>query len=161
MDWDSVRVLMANYYGIGDVFVRKISNSGFKGILPKLAHAKIKPQDFEGLDQKALVLMRGAMIPALEKIKGIKGAKMVYSQWKGYLNKDSSDARRFKAFINKYDLDLEHVHTSGHATVEALKAFAGAVKAKTLVPIHTFYPKKYSELFCNVKTLKDGECFAI
>ena len=161
MDWDSVRVFMANYYGKGDVYVSKISDSAFKTILPELGRAKIKPQDFPKLKQKALVLMRGSMIPALEKIKGIQGAKVVYSQWQGYLKKDSYDSRRFKAFLDKYNLDLEYVHTSGHATLDDLKKFARAMNPKTIIPIHTFYADKYTELFKNVRVLNDGEVFTI
>lgn len=161
MNWGSIRVLIANYYGKGDIFVNKISDSGFKNILYNLAHAKIKPLDFPGLDKKALVLMRGSMIPALEKIPGIRGSKIVYSQWKGYLDKTSPDSRRFKAFVSKYELDLEHVHTSGHATVDKLKRFSIALNPKILVPIHTFKKEKYAELFNNVKVLNDGEEFQI
>jgi Predicted hydrolase of the metallo-beta-lactamase superfamily len=146
MDWDSVRVFIANYYGKGDVYVSKISDSVFKNLLPSLANTKIKPPDFPGLKEKTLVLMRGSMIPALEKIPGIRGLKIVYSQWKGYLDKDSSDSRKFKAFISKYELDLEHVHTSGHATVDKLKRFAAALNPKILIPIHTFEAKKISKL---------------
>ncbi len=161
MDWNSVRVFIANYYGKGDIYVNKINDSAFRRLLPQLARSKIKPLNFPKLDLKALVLMRGSMIPALEKIPGMKGSKMVYSQWRGYLEKDSADARRFKDFVSKYDLDLEHVHTSGHATVEALKTFANALNPKVLVPIHTFKKDKYPDLFNNVKILNDGEEFEI
>lgn len=161
MNWDSVRVLIANYYGTGDVFVRKIKESVFKNLLPNLAHAKIKPLDFPGLKEKALVLMRGSMIPALEKIPGIRGSKIVYSQWKGYLDKDSSDSRKFKAFVSKHELELEHVHTSGHATVDKLKRFAAALNPRVLIPIHTFEKNKYPGLFKNVRVLNDGEEFIL
>ncbi len=159
MDWDSVRVFIANYYGHGDVYVSKIADSAYKTLLPNLAQAKIKPVDFAELDQKALILMRGSMIPALEKIPGIKGSKMIYSQWKGYLDKDSVDAQKFKSFLNKNEMDLEHVHTSGHATVDKLKIFAEAIDPSCLIPIHTERGSRYKELFSRVKMLKDGETF--
>lgn len=161
MDWNSIRVFIANYYGKGDVYVNKINDSAFRRLLPQLARSKIKPLDFSGLDQKAIVLMRGSMIPALEKIPNIKGSKMVYSQWQGYLEKDSADAKRFKSFVSKYELNLEHVHTSGHATVEALKTFASALNPKILIPIHTFKKDRYPSIFNNVKILDDGEEFEI
>lgn len=161
MNWDSVRVFIANYYGKGDVYVSKISDSAFKSLLSGLGRTKIKPLDFSKLEKKAFILMRGSMIPALEKIPGIKGAKMIYSQWHGYLNKDSPDARRFKAFVSKYELDLEYVHTSGHATVDKLKRFAEALNPKVLIPIHTFASREYPKLFKNVKILEDGESFLL
>jgi ribonuclease J len=159
MDWDSVRIFIANYYGKGDVYVSKISDSAFKGLLPDIGRAKIKPLDFSGLEKKALVLMRGSMLPAIEKIPGIKESKMVYSQWQGYLKKDNADARRFKDFVSKYDMCLEHVHTSGHATVDKLKEFAAALNPERIIPIHTEHAELFKEFFWPVKILKDGEVF--
>lgn len=155
MDWDSVRVLIANYYGKGDVFVSKIAASAYKRLLPNLSRAKINPMDFGRLNQKALILMRTSMIPALEKISGIQGSKILYSQWQGYLDKESADAKKFKAFISKFALNLEHVHTSGHAVVVDLKKYADALKPAVLIPVHTFYPDRYMSAFKHVKILDD------
>jgi ribonuclease J len=159
MNWESVRVFIANYYGKGDVYVGKINNSTLKHLLLDLGRAKIKPMDFPSLDQKALVLMRSSMIPAIEKIPCIKGSTMVYSQWQGYLKKNNTDARRFNDFVCKYDMHLEHVHTSGHATVDKLKKFAAAINPKHIIPIHTERPQRFKEFFRDVKFLKDGERF--
>lgn len=158
MDWRSTRVFIANYYGKGDIYVSKINDSAFRHILPQLARAKIKPMDFSRLKQKAIVLMRGSMIPALEKIPNIKGSKMVYSQWQGYLEKDNPDARRLKEFVSKYDLDLEHVHTSGHATVDMLKQLKESMMPEIVIPIHTRYPDRFKHYFGkNVLTVSDGQ----
>ena len=159
MNWDSIRVFVANYYGRGDVYVSKISDSALKGLLPDIGRAKIKPMDFSGLEKKALVLMRGSMIPAIEKIPGIKGSRMVYSQWHGYLKKNNADAGIFKDFVSKYDMRLEHIHTSGHATVNKLKEFAAALKPKQIIPIHTEHAELFKDFSGPVKILKDGEAF--
>ena len=159
MDWDSVKVFVANYYGKGDVYVGKINDSEFKGLLLEIGRAKIKPNDFPGLNKKALVLMRGSMLPAIEKIPCIKGSKIVYSQWRGYIEKNSSEARKFNDFVRKYEMCLEHVHTSGHATVDKLKEFAAALKPKQIIPIHTEHAERFKEFFEPVKILKDGEVF--
>jgi len=157
MDWDSVRVFIANYYGKGDVYVNKINDSELKGLLPDIGRVKIKPLDFSGLEKKALVLMRGSMLPAIEKIPGIKDSRIVYSQWQGYLKKDSDDARRFKDFVGRHNMRLEYVHTSGHATVDKLKEFAAALKPNRIIPIHTEHAERFKEFFRPVKILKDGE----
>lgn len=161
MDWEKIRVFIANYYGKGDVYIKKISESSLKSLIPNLGRAKIKPYDFSDINSKAIVLMRNAMISVIQKIPGIKGAKLVYSQWKGYLERGNPEARKLYSFIDRYKLDLEFVHTSGHATVEDLKSFANALNPKTLIPIHTFESKKYPTIFKNVKILKDGEEFEI
>jgi mRNA degradation ribonuclease J1/J2 len=56
---------------------------------------------------------------------------------------------------------IEPVHTSGHAIIEDLQAFANALNPRVLIPIHTFEAKKYPELFENVKILEDGEEYLI
>ena len=64
---------------------------------------------------------------------------------------------KFKDYCKHKEIEIESVHTSGHATIEDLQAFANALKPKTLIPIHTFERERYSSLFANVKILDDGE----
>lgn len=49
----------------------------------------------------------------------------------------------------------EHSHV-GHADIYDLKRFAAAVDAARLVPIHTFLPERFTELFQNVAHTEDG-----
>ena len=84
-----------------------------------------------------------------------KGAKLIYSMWEGYLTE------KFKDYCKDKQIEIESVHTSGHATIEDLKAFAKALNPKTLVPIHTFASESYPELFENVKILHDKEAMEI
>jgi len=41
--------------------------------------------------------------------------------------------------------------------VEDLQSFAKAINPKMLVPIHTFSPDKYTDLFDNVRLVNDGD----
>ncbi len=164
MDWGSVRVLIADYgrKQRGDIYVNKIAHSAFKGLIPALGRAKIKPQDFSELKQSALVLMRNTMIPVIEKMPGIQGSKLVYSQWQGYLKKDNADIAKFKAFLVNHDLELEHVHTSGHATVSVLQAQVAGLAPKCVIPIHTQHPSRYRELWGDlVRSPVNGEMFEL
>lgn len=75
---------------------------------------------------------------------------LVYSMWEGYL-------RKSKEFWERYQVPIIEVHSSGHAYIEELKDFVMAMKARYIIPIHTFYPEKYSEHFgSNVKIIKDN-----
>lgn len=160
MDWDGVRVFIADYYGKRDIYINKIADSEFRRILPGLGRAKLKPSGFPSLKQKAVVLMRNTMIPAVTQIPDIKGCKLVYSQWKGYLDKrDKPDVKKFKAFVSKYDIDLEYIHTSGHATVNKLQELATVIAPRKVIPIHTNLPKEYKNVFPNVLELQDGQSF--
>lgn len=57
-----------------------------------------------------------------------------YSQWRGYLKQPDGIALR--SWFDEGGARAAHTHTSGHASVADLKAFAAAMKPKMLVPIH-------------------------
>ena len=72
--------------------------------------------------------------------------------WHGYLER--SDLIQF---LKAYEVPIKEIHTSGHAYVSQLKGLADALKPRFIIPMHTFYPEKYADLFSNVIQLKDGE----
>ena len=160
VEWDNIGVFIANY-GHGDIYINKISNSSsLKDIIPGLGRKKIKALDFGGLKQKSLLLMRNTMIPVVEKIPQIKGSTLIYSQWAGYITRKTADAEKTCEFIRRNNLHMEHIHTSGHATLEMLKEFAIRVKARQIIPIHTEYPGRFKEHFGNtVVRHEDGQRF--
>jgi ribonuclease J len=157
IEWDSIRVFVANY-GEGDIYVNKIAKSSHKEMIISIGRKKIKIFDFAHLQQKSLLLMRNTMIPVVEKIPQIRGATLIYSLWKGYIEKDNPDAKKFREFVKRNHLTVEHIHTSGHAALEQLKIFAKKVNAKQIVPIHTERPEKFKEHFGNtVVRYNDGQ----
>lgn len=161
IEWDNIRVFIANY-GRGDIYINKISNSTLKVIIPSLGRKKIKAGDFCSLKQKALLLMRNTMIPVVEKIPQIQGSTLIYSQWSGYLTRDTPDAKKCQEFISRNNLHIEHIHTSGHATLKILQEFAIKVNPRQIIPIHTQYPEKYEEHFGNtVARYEDGQRFEV
>lgn len=64
---------------------------------------------------------------------------------------------KFIATCEALNVPMETIHTSGHADIQDLQRYANAVAPKRLVPIHTFFPERFSELFSNVNTIEDGE----
>lgn len=118
---------------------------------------KIKDLETNKNKNKILMLSRdNSIFPRMVKeLDDVAGAKIIYSMWDGYLKPD------FEEYCAKKGLIIEKVHTSGHATIEDLKAFSDVLKPKVLIPIHTFEAEKYPDLFQNVKLLKDGELFLI
>jgi len=161
IEWDNIRVFVANY-GRGDIYINKIAKSEREKMMISIGRKKIKAFDFTILKQKALLLMRNTMIPVVEKIPQIKGSTLIYSQWEGYIKKDTLDAKKFRDFIKRNDLGIEYIHTSGHATLEKLKEFAAKVKARQIVPIHTEYPERFKEHFGDtVVCYNDGHCFGV
>jgi ribonuclease J len=91
----------------------------------------------------------------IKNISDPEGAKIIYSMWEGYLTD------KFKNFCSDKKIEIEQVHTSGHAVLNDLRCFAKVLSPKCLVPIHTFEAARYSEFFENVKIVNDGESFLI
>ena len=72
------------------------------------------------------------------------------------------DAKKFRKFINRNNLNIEHIHTSGHATLERLKEFAAKMNAEQIVPIHTEYPWRFKGYFGSAVVYhKDGQYFEV
>jgi len=62
-----------------------------------------------------------------------------------------------KAWFDDGGAKLTHIHTSGHASVADLKAFAAAVNPRMLLPIHGVAWDSDAEGFANIVRLRDGE----
>ncbi len=150
-----------NWKNIRVKFLKSHADSLAQNASVKLLYAynarKIEIDEINAIKDKVLMLARdNSIFPMLVRnIKGIEGAKIIYSMWDGYLTD------KFKNFIDQKGLDIETVHTSGHAAVIDLKAFASAVNPRVLVPIHTFHSDRYSEMFENVQVLGDGEMLEV
>ena len=82
----------------------------------------------------------------------------IYSQWLGYLKGDNPDYKRIQNFTPK---DFEYLHTSGHATPEAIKNVIETTNAKVIIPIHTEGKDKIKELTDKAVILEDNEEFII
>src|SRR3989339_660120 len=153
--WRNIRIFIENYYGKGDIFVAKLKNTEYKYLIKEFGRRKIMALEIGNENQKSIILMRNSMIPAIEKIPNIKDSTVIYSQWKGYVEKKNETAETFKKFIKTNNLKIKFVHTSGHAVVEDLKRFENAIKPKRTIPIHTFHKEEYKNIFPNVLELED------
>ncbi len=150
-DWKNIRIKFLRYHA------DMLAKAGYRDLLFIYNRSKIDMFEVNRKKDKILMLARdNSIFPnILKNIDNPKGSTVIYSMWKGYLTEE------FKEYCNKKGLNIEPVHTSGHATLEDLKAFAGALKPKVLIPIHTFEPEKYPDLFNNVRLLNDGDVFKL
>ena len=90
----------------------------------------------------------------LERAGCLKGARLIYSLWEGYLKQE-----RLKPFHNrmrKHQIPMTIIHTSGHASVADLQRLAKAIQQRSLVPIHSANPSGFRGRFQNVMLQKDG-----
>jgi len=121
----------------------------------KFREAKITKEEFFSLKHKMLVKDSYMMRNIFQNKMLLKDTSVIFSMWEGYL-KDQ------KPFWDRNQVNIIKVHTSGHAYVEDLVKFAGALKPKNIIPIHTENADKYEGLFkSNIIKLEDGEKFEV
>jgi ribonuclease J len=84
-------------------------------------------------------------------------AALIWSMWDGYKEKQEKTLAR----IEKTGTQMKDLHTSGHADIPTLQKFAQTLNPKIIIPMHTQNPKKYKELFDNVRLAADNEVIKI
>jgi ribonuclease J len=135
---------------------QRLKETGNKNILYQFKEFKIIKEEIGIQKDKIVMVVRPSMQKDLEKIEGIEGGNLVYSMWKGYL--DKPDTKKFIDYLTSRQFSLVKIHTSGHADKETLKEMVDAIKPKNIVPIHTFHGSIYKKIFSTpVVELKDGE----
>jgi ribonuclease J len=78
----------------------------------------------------------------------------VWSMWDGYLTEPSG--KRLTTMLADAGVDLRHLHTSGHASVPALRRLVDALAPQRVVPIHSEGGDRYADLFPRVDQQLDG-----
>ncbi|NMM36003.1 MAG: MBL fold metallo-hydrolase [Glaciimonas sp.] len=124
-------------------------------LLQRHSSHRVFPEHLRALGPKGVLLFRPLMMRDLDQADALEGAGFVYSQWQGYLERGSYT--EMEVWLEKHEIPLTYIHTSGHASPGDLKRFAEALSPKALVPIHSFAPEKYAGLFSNVVYRNDGE----
>ena len=120
-----------------------------------------------GMDAKDLVagryvmMLRSALIPDYKSAKVAPEADDAYnfSMWRGYLKEDYH--REALEWCEAGGSAIAYIHTSGHASPADLRAFAGALQPKVVIPVHGEAWDEHCDGFGNVKRLSDGERYPI
>ncbi len=113
------------------------------------------------LAPRAAMLFRPAMAPDIDLMPGVwTGARMIWSQWEGYLPNPANQA--FRAKLEERGVGLQVIHTSGHASIVDLQRLVNACAPDVLVPVHTFAGDRYAALFgATVRRRADGEWWEV
>lgn len=115
--------------------------------------------ELNNVANSSVMLFRPSMTNDLDRADCLEGASLIYSLWPGYLKDERY--QWFRDWLEKHQIPLTHCHTSGHAPVSDLQRLAGAISAKRLVPIHSFEPNAYPDLFKNVEIRSNGEIWSV
>ncbi|MBQ8677105.1 MAG: MBL fold metallo-hydrolase, partial [Alphaproteobacteria bacterium] len=107
---------------------------------------------------KYVIMLGGPIFNILKNGSLInENTSFIYSMWEGY--KELYQERL--SLMKEKQVPMFDIHTSGHADIPTLKQFAAALKPKKIVPIHTFFPEQFKEMFDNTELHKDNEIFEI
>lgn len=120
---------------------------------------RLFPEQLKPNASKLVMLFRAPMLEDLERADCLGGSRLIWSQWHGYLQNETG--RELLAAMTRHDIPVEHIHTSGHASIVDLKRFSAAVAPRRLVPIHSFETQRFPEFFANVEARRDGEWWAV
>lgn len=121
----------------------------------KFKSAKITYEEMRELRNRLVVKDTYLTRKIFSRKKDLENTTLIYSLWSGYLPE-------VKPFWDRNNVAVIEVHCSGHAYVDDLEEFVRAIAPNFTVPIHTFFPERYSEsLGSNVKIVGDGEMVEI
>jgi len=137
----------------------QIKNNKWFDRLKTHAKNRIFIENLQAIADHSVLLFRPLHIWDLEKADLLNDAVYIYSQWEGYWEQDSNAYVR--EWLAMHNIPKQSIHTSGHASPSDLKRFAEALAPSRIVPIHTFRPEKYGELFNNVELHTDGEVWEV
>ena len=139
---------------------RRITQEGREELMYRYKSYKITRKEISDQSGEIMMMVRPSMLKDLELIRNIEGATFIYSLWEGYLPEDAM--QKMMIFIKKKKMKFYQVHTSGHAEIDTLKKVVRKLKPGKIVPIHTFHPDKYDDLFSQkIEQVSDGEVFEV
>jgi ribonuclease J len=110
--------------------------------------------EMRGCMSRILVQIRPGMQSDLRAIGGLEGSVLIYSQWAGYM--EEKPTKDFLCAIRAMGIDVVQLHTSGHATVNALQRLVDILQPKTLIPIHTEHAEQFGRFGVPLENLSDG-----
>lgn len=148
-DWNDVKVYIPAFQR------RMMVRNNIAPIVDAYKGRRIFPEKLPEEAGKSVMIIRPWMLADLEAVGALDGARAIWSQWDGYLVEETG--QKFTARCNKLGVPFESIHTSGHADISTLKKLASALCPQRLIPIHTFFPGQFPELFDNVTTAEDGK----
>jgi ribonuclease J len=147
-DWSGIRVFVPQWQR------RLVKRDQLFHLLERYKKNRIFPEELREIAAHAAMLFRPSMATDLEEAGCLDGAKLIYSLWEGYLKEESIFP--FLNWLDCHRIAMSQLHTSGHASISDLQRLARAINAKTVVPIHSFEPGWFPELFDKVEIKQDG-----
>ncbi len=151
--WDDVCLFVPEWQR------REVKRAQLFDILKRHSKNRVFPEQLAGLAPEAIFLFRPSWTKDLENAQCLAEARLIWSQWEGYLA--SPSFATFVEWQRRSGIPMDVLHTSGHASIADLQRLAKAMNPKRLVPIHSFESGRYAEFFSNVECRDDGERWSL
>ena len=152
-DWSNIAVFIPQWQRI------QLVKKNIAPIVDSYRGFRVWPEQLAEHAPHSVMLFRAWMLGDLERAGALTGARVIWSQWEGYLTEGSG--AQLKINCESRGIPFEIIHTSGHASVGDLKRLAAAVNPRALVPIHTFDAERFPALFDNVVLRQDGQWWEV
>jgi ribonuclease J len=149
--WPNIAVYIPHFQRV------QLKEKGIAPIVDSYRGFRLWPKQLAEQASRSVMLVRPWMLRDLDRANAMSGARVIWSQWEGYLNEKESVGAKFKEECKNRNIPFEVIHTSGHASPRDLKRLAKAVEPKILIPIHTFERNRFPALFDNVSLIDDGQ----
>jgi len=166
MEWQHIAVLKDGYSSGRQYGVMTKDRCRFGKFMRMVFEHTISGDELHECPSRYLVLGKLHSGRVIQSFVAREPISVIYSQWQGYLK--CCDAEYYGAeTMNAFKqglidgIEYHYAHTSGHATVSDLQAFANALNPKVLVPIHTEHPAAFTDLFSHMKVLVQPTVFHI
>lgn len=160
MEWEFVKVYAS--YSQDETF--KENPAFFGDFRQRVYRHRVMKEELQANPSNYLYFGKMSHFKIIDLYRGEIPVNVIYSQWQGYLSSSNDDyygAEAMAAYRTDPQINFIYAHTSGHATVEDLQRFAGALEPKMLVPVHTEANDHFDKYFNNVTHLKDGVKYLI
>ncbi len=146
--WPGVRVWLPQNQRV------RIKKTGAFGRVEAIRSVRVFPEALARKPERFVLLFRSSMAVDLERVSALAGASLTWSLWPGYLDQPSGQHTR--RWLARHGIDLVHHHSSGHAYIPDLQRFVRGLAPRTVVPIHSFAPGRFSQYFDCVYPRQDG-----
>lgn len=118
---------------------------------------RIYPEALPEAASRSVMIFRPSMLRDLQRAQCLDGATLISSVWSGYVHRSHRELDQ----MERLGIERSHVHTSGHATVDELQQFVGAIPASRIVPIHLEDRDGFAALSEKVEPRNDHEWWEV
>jgi ribonuclease J len=149
--WRNLKVVITS------AFARMYRQTGRAAFVDRMARHGIAARNLAETPSEWVAMVRPSLIRDYERhgVVPNQDDAWSWSMWRGYL--DNEDGARVRAWFEDGGSRAAHNHTSGHASPSELRAFAQAMDAKRVVPIHGTAWDQSADGFPFIRRLADGE----